>query len=205
MHMFTYTHTHIHTASDNPPSTGGSGSSSSLGLTVGITVPILVIIIALILIVAIVIVIMKYGSSHRRGKESITASVDMDGHSSFETPDLPDSDTPDLAKRQSAIEMKAMEDRKPHKLIPSPPTLVDQFSAHVEEFDAKRQLLFQQEFDVSSPGLLDRAEMMFPPLPSSGSRPSPRGTHQRLVMTHGMTRRTDTATSLHVSWRVSGS
>ena len=33
---------------------------------------------------------------------------------------------------------------------PSGPISVDKFSEHVEEFDANRQLLFQEEYDVSA-------------------------------------------------------
>ena len=70
-------------------------------------------------------------------------------------------DTPDLGsgRRKNGIELKAMEafaDPIDMSFQPSGPTRKEEFSKHVEKMDAKRQLLFTEEFDVR--GLKERRE-----------------------------------------------
>lgn len=81
------------------------------------------------------------------------ASVDSNSSSFDGTPDFSITHTPDLARKPTKDEMElAMLNGLPtgkHPFVPSGPVSREDFEAHVEKFDANRQLLFQEEFDVS--------------------------------------------------------
>lgn len=60
--------------------------------------------------------------------------------------------TPDLGRKTNGIELKQINMINPVSngtmFEPSGPIKEEQFATHVERFDANRQLLFQEEFDV---------------------------------------------------------
>ena len=62
-------------------------------------------------------------------------------------------ETPDLGRKVNGggHELKALDGHFFNKspFVPSCPVKVDKFSEHVERFDSNRQLLFQEEYDVS--------------------------------------------------------
>ena len=82
--------------------------------------------------------------------EEVSITPHSDDLSQEGTPEIPEVDTPDLAKRQSGfMELKPLNEKHSSNLIPSGPIPVKKFDSHIEVFDADRQLLFQAEFDVS--------------------------------------------------------
>lgn len=77
-------------------------------------------------------------------------------------------DTPDLGRgnRKNGIELKAMEafaDPIDMSFQPSGPIRKEEFSKHVERMDAKRQLLFTEEFEVRV--LIEEMESVSAPVP----------------------------------------
>ena len=64
--------------------------------------------------------------------------------------------TPDLGRKTNGIELKRIDMINPthdgSMLEPSGPIDREDFAAHVEKFDASRQLLFQEEFEVCGGG-----------------------------------------------------
>ena len=56
---------------------------------------------------------------------------------------------PDLVRKINwGLELRSL-DEKPKEFVPSGAFRIHQFLANVEKFDANRQLLFQEEFQVS--------------------------------------------------------
>ena len=67
--------------------------------------------------------------------------------------DIPEPATPDLCRKTEGLELNALNfvsgEDEDDELVPSGAVPVNMFREHVEKFDENRQLLFQQEFDVS--------------------------------------------------------
>ncbi len=215
------------TASSERPDTGGSSSSDDTTITVGVVAAIFLVLIIVIVLVLIGVIYMC-NSKSQKGKMSISrSSSEHDVVSAIETPDFQNADTPDLAKRESAYEMKSFEEPHLHSCVPSGPTSVADFPSHVEKFDANRQLLFLEEFEVKHPLALSLPVLVMyslssllpppslppslslslpPPSPLSPSLPphsgSPRsllGIRLRRATTLPTMKRTDTVTSPPVS------
>ena len=124
------------------------------GVSVGVVILIIAITVVAVCIIVIAVGMSKskknYQFSNRMAAKYPSSPSYDDNGSIAETPDLGETDTPELAKRQSGVELQPLDDHKSgSSSIPSGPIPVDRFIAHVEKFDANRQLLFQKEFDVS--------------------------------------------------------
>ena len=131
--------------------TGGSSPNTrTIGIAVAaIVVGVLVIAVTIIIIGVVCLHRMKAKGSLRIEEVSMgSPSFLEDNSSKGGTPEIPEVATPDLAKRQSGIMEMKPTNEKHSSLIPSGPISVEHFDSHIEVFDAKRQLLFQAEFDV---------------------------------------------------------
>ena len=132
-------------------STGGSSPNTrTIGIAVAVIVVVVLVIAAIIIIIGVVTLHrMKKSGSLRIEEVSIGSPSFLDDNSTKGgSPEIPEMDTPDLAKRQSGVMELKPTNEKLNDLIPSGPIPVQDFDSHIDVFDAKRQLLFQSEFDV---------------------------------------------------------
>ncbi len=107
----------------------------------------------LAVIIAAFLFMVGFCAYKRHNSRSATFSPSVDNSSSSSACDLSRyPDTPDLGgDRKNGMEMKVMEafsDPMDIPFQPSGPIRRGEFAYHVEKFDAKRQLLFQEEFEV---------------------------------------------------------
>ena len=105
-------------------------------------------------VVFIVSVLVIRAARSRSYRPDRMPSIDNSPSTSCDgTPDFLSIDTPDLSRKiNGGHELKDMNSghfiaRSP--FVPSPPVLVERFAEHVEMFDSNRQLLFQEEYEVS--------------------------------------------------------
>ena len=101
-----------------------------------------------------VVVFLVLRSSRKQNPSS--PSVESSEDSQPENQPLESVDTPDLVphKMNGGVELHSL-DEKPSDFTPSSAIPVQEFLDHVEKFDANRQLLFQQEFEVSLRQVID--------------------------------------------------
>lgn len=141
------------------PSKGPVSGPSPTEIVI-IIVCVIVVTVFLLIILAVVIIALCF---YRRTRiKSLTFSPSIDHSSNSSCSDLAHyPDTPDLGRRNNGIELKAMEafsDPMDVQFEPSGAIVKEEFAQHVERFDAKRQLLFQEEFEVSGRGLEEGGE-----------------------------------------------
>ena len=99
----------------------------------------------------VVVVVVVRSSRQRRWKITTSPSIDSTEDHYSSSPDNGELEvaTPDLVRKMNGgLELQSL-DEKPKEFVPSGAFHVHEFLAHVEKFDANRQLLFQEEFDVS--------------------------------------------------------
>jgi len=99
----------------------------------------------------VVVVVVVRSSRQRRWKITTSPSIDSSEDHYSSSPDNGELavGTPDLVRKMNGgLELQSL-DEKPKEFVPSGAFHVHEFLAHVEKFDANRQLLFQEEFDVS--------------------------------------------------------
>ena len=154
-------HTHslsrTHTA-PLPPDTGSNSPPQ-----VAIIVPIVVVCVLILLLAIVVILAILFYMWRTAKNRTFTLnntdpklSVDISNSSSYESlPPYSQTDTPDLGRKlpNGNFEMDFITNGLPMsthpKFEPSGPMSREDFESHVERFDANRQLLFQEEYDVS--------------------------------------------------------
>lgn len=134
------------------PQTGGNAATAqdvAIGVVVGF---VLVLLVTGIIVVIACLVFMVRSHNRRTYKPGRMPSIDNSPSSSCNgTPDFI-IDTPDLGRKANGgHELKELDGKYFSKspFIPSPPIVVDKFADHVETFDSDRQLLFQEEYEVS--------------------------------------------------------
>lgn len=128
----------------------------AIGVCVGF---VLVLLVAGIVVVVVCICAIR-AAKHRSYKPDRMPSVDNSPPSTCDgTPDfISVIETPDLGRKANGgHELRELDgqfvSKSPH--VPSGTIKMDKFSEHVDLFDSNRQLLFQEEYDVS----LERAYM----------------------------------------------
>lgn len=136
-----------------PPSTGGN-SPATTDIAIGVVVGfVLLCIIVTIVILLVLCFVVRFANS-RSYKPDRFPSVDNSPSMSYNaTPDFASMvDTPDLSRKvNGGHELKNLDGqflvRSPFEL--SGPMKMEEFAEHVEKFDSNRQLLFQEEYEVS--------------------------------------------------------
>lgn len=104
--------------------------------------------------ISIIVVIGVICVMRRRRGSFTTHIAEVDSNSTCSDNATPQYiDTPDLGRKTNGIELRQMDMIVPayngSMLEPSGPIDREDFVVHVEKFDASRQLLFQEEFEVS--------------------------------------------------------
>ena len=102
-----------------------------------------------------VFLVLRSSRKQNPSSPSVESSEDSHPEDQFSLP-LDSADTPDLVphKMNGGVELQSL-DEKPSDFTPSSAIPVQEFLDHVEKFDANRQLLFQQEFEVSLRQVID--------------------------------------------------
>ena len=136
-----------------PPVTGGN-SPATTDIAVGVVVGIFLLFIVVTIVIIIILCLVVRSANSRSYKPDRFPSVDNSPSMSFNaTPDFASmADTPDLAQKvNGGHELKNFDGqflvRSP--FLPSGPIKMEEFAEHVEKFDSNRQLLFQEEYEVS--------------------------------------------------------
>ena len=132
----------------------GGNSPATEGVAIGVGVAVVIVLVIIGVVILIVFVSVVRAARSRSYKPDRMPSIDNSPSTSCDgTPDfLSMIDTPDLSRKINGVhELKEMNGsfvaRSP--FVPSPPVEVSRFTEHVEMFDSNRQLLFQEEYDVS--------------------------------------------------------
>ena len=134
---------------------GGESPNKPITSHVTAIVIVLVLVMAVILVVPLVIGFAYY--LKKRNMLAISYSVDRSPSISSSHFSGKNDDTPDLVQcRNGRRQVDIIDLKAPESLEDESEILFEQsgeirredFAAHVETFDAKRQLLFQEEFDV---------------------------------------------------------
>lgn len=131
--------------------TRGPGNPSGSDVTI-IVVCVLVVGSFLLILFAVLSVFYCYYRRTRLKSLTFSPSIDHSFAASSDSDLACYPDTPDLGgkRKNGGIELKAMEafaDPLEMQFQPSGPVRKEDFAKHVERFDAKRQLLFTEEFD----------------------------------------------------------
>ena len=101
-----------------------------------------------------VFLVLRSSRKQNPSSPSVKSSEDSQPEDQLSLP-LESVDTPDLVpKMNGGVELQEL-DEKPLEFTPSSAIPVQEFLDHVEKFDASRQLLFQQEFEVSLRQVID--------------------------------------------------
>ena len=139
------------------PDSGGN-TPATTDIAVGVVVSVFVFLVIVTVVVIIVFCLVVKSSNSHSYKPDRFPSVDNSPSSSYDgtPPDFPSIDnTPDLSRKiNGGHELKDLGDgpfMAKSPLTPSGPIKVEAFAQHVEMFDSNRQLLFQEEYEVSSP------------------------------------------------------
>lgn len=139
--------------SAEPPASGGN-SPATTDIAVGVVVGVVVLLLVATVIIFIVCYLILKSINSRSYKPDRFPSVDNSPSMSFDgTPDFASMvDTPDLTRKiNGGHELKNLNGqfltRSP--FLPSGPMKMEEFAEHVEKFDSNRQLLFQEEYEVS--------------------------------------------------------
>ena len=104
------------------------------------------------LVLAAFLLAHRYLARRHRPQFPHSPSVEDSSVGSERLDDFKGTDTPDLIRRgvPNGTEMKELNfDPKRADCVPSGPIAREDFVKHVEKFDSNRQLLFQEEFEVS--------------------------------------------------------
>ena len=127
-----------------------------------VIIAVIVVVGALLLLTAVLLVILCVYIRRKKREGNHDLAYHGSGNSSLSSlSSCKNEDTPDLAKRMNGrrkhktMEFKVREDFPDHTEVPfelSGEIRRDDFAAHVAKFDEQRQLLFQEEFDVSGGG-----------------------------------------------------
>ena len=138
------------------PDEGGPDVGGNSPATQDIVIAVVVVVVLLLLIVGIVIVVLCLvtlrSARLRTYKPGRMPSVDNSPSSTCNGSVDFIIDTPDLARKTNGIhELKELDAQYFAKspFVPSGPIKLEKFSEHVERFDTNRQLLFQEEYEVS--------------------------------------------------------
>ena len=136
--------------------TGGPLRPAPTDEIVKIVIPVVVVVMVIVAVSIVVILVYCYCRMRRMKSKVNFPSVDESNSKSSSVDDLVScySNTPDMDKRKNGtlFEMKEIEafaDPLEVPFEPSGPIPMEHFAEHVSKYDAKRQLLFQEEFEVS--------------------------------------------------------
>ena len=140
--------------SAEPPASGGN-SPATTDIAVGVVVGVVGLLFGAAIIIFIVCYLVLKSINSRSYKPDRFPSVDNSPSTSFDgTPDFASMvDTPDLTRKiNGGHELKNLNGQfTAHSpFLPSGPMKEEEFAKHVEKFDSNRQLLFQEEYEVSS-------------------------------------------------------